>query len=172
MLCFHVHVHVVQTVCSSHRDIHSSYTFLTSDRKLSISSSSQRTPFPLLFTQLSIVPFQTAIKGADRSESLTAVVYVASWRASSSDDESCISTSNLRALLDEGVSLQPGVVTESKLIAETSVLARFNCGNGVGKLKGGTCFGAPERKLKTYIYCLLTIRKVQGKLVGLELNGT
>jgi hypothetical protein len=48
--------------------------------------------------------------------------------------------------MDEWVSLQSGVVTESKLIAETSALPTVNGGTVVGKLNGGICVGAPEGK--------------------------
>jgi len=48
--------------------------------------------------------------------------------------------------MDEWVSLQSGVVTESKLIAETSALPIVNDGTVVGKLNGGICDGAPEGK--------------------------
>ena len=50
-----------------------------------------------------------------------------------------MSTSNLRALLEDGVSIQPGVVTDS----EVSALSRVGCGNDDGKLYGGTPLGAP-----------------------------
>jgi len=48
--------------------------------------------------------------------------------------------------MDEWLSLQSGVVTESKLIAETSALPTVNGGTVVGKLNGGICVGAPEGK--------------------------
>jgi hypothetical protein len=65
---------------------------------------------------------------------------------SSCDNESCISTSNCSSLPHKTVSLQPGVITESKLTAETSALPKGNGGIGVGKSNGGICFGAPRGK--------------------------
>jgi hypothetical protein len=52
--------------------------------------------------------------------------------------------------MDEWVSLQSGVVTESKLTAETSALPTVNGGTVVGKLNGGICVGAPEGKKQLY----------------------
>jgi hypothetical protein len=62
--------------------------------------------------------------------------------------------------MDEWVSLQSGVVTESKLIAETSALPTVNGGTTVGKLNGGNCVGAPEGKKQLYkVYSLLGTRQ-------------
>ena len=85
----------------------------------------------------------------DPSNASSRVLQLTSWCASSTE-ESCISTSNRTALMDEWVSLQSGVVTESKLIAETSALPTVNGGTAVGKLNGGNCVGAPEGKKQLY----------------------
>lgn len=77
----------------------------------------------------------------EQSNASPRVLQLTSWCASSTD-ESCISSSNRTALLDEWVSLQSGVVTESRVTAETSTLSRGT--------NGGTCFGAPEGKKQLY----------------------
>ena len=85
----------------------------------------------------------------DPSNASSCILQLTSWCASSTE-VSCISTSKRTALLDKWVSLQSGVVTESKLIAETSALPTVNGGSVVGKLKGGTCVGAPKGKKELY----------------------
>lgn len=52
--------------------------------------------------------------------------------------------------MDDWVSVRSGVVTESKLIAETSASPTVNGGTAVGKLNGGICVGAPGGKKQLY----------------------